>query len=325
MAFERNLEDNLFALREDLVNHIYKHGPYHTFHIYDPKHRIISKATVRDRVVHHLIFRELYEIFNPTFIFHSYSSRLGKGAHRAVKNLSKILRSVSHNYTQPTFALKCDIKQFFASVPHQKLLTIIQRKIKESVLRLVEQIVASFSSQPLFNNSTEIASSTDARWDFSHDGIGLPIGNVTSQIFANIYLNELDQFIKHTLKVKHYFRYADDFVLLNDNQNILQQQLNTIDNFLQTELSLLLHPDKVSIKKYTQGIDFLGYVILPRHIVLRTKTKRRMFKKLTEKKLLWQMGEITDESFNNSLQSYLGMLKHGDCFWLRQKILEYTH
>ena len=117
MAFERNLEDNLFALREDLVNHIYKHGPYHTFHIYDPKHRIISKATVRDRVVHHLIFRELYEISNPTFIFHSYSSRLGKGAHRAVKNLSKILRSVSHNYTQPTFALKCDIKQFFASDP----------------------------------------------------------------------------------------------------------------------------------------------------------------------------------------------------------------
>lgn len=153
MAFERDLEDNLFALREELVNHTYKHGPYHTFHVWDPKHRIISKATVRDRVVHHLIFGELYEIFNPTFIFHSYSSRLGKGAHRAVKNLSEILRSVSHNHTKPTFALKCDIKQFFASVSHQKLLAIIQRKIKDrGILRLVEEIIVSFSSQSSINN-----------------------------------------------------------------------------------------------------------------------------------------------------------------------------
>ncbi|MBI4427271.1 MAG: Retron-type reverse transcriptase [Candidatus Magasanikbacteria bacterium] len=153
MLFERNLEDNLFILREELANHTYKHGPYHTFHIYDPKHRIISKATVRDRVVHHLIFRELYRVFNPTFIFHSYSSRLGKGAHLAVKNLSEILRSASHNYTKPTFALKCDIKQFFASVPHQKLLAIIQRKIKDSQLFwLVEEIITGFSSRPLLND-----------------------------------------------------------------------------------------------------------------------------------------------------------------------------
>ena len=144
---------------------------------------------------------------------------------------------------------------------------------------------------------------------------------MTSQIFANIYLNELDQFIKHTLNVKHYFRYADDFVLLDYNQNTLQQQLSTIDVFLRQELSLLLHPSKVSIKKYTQGIDFLGYIVLPRHIVLRTKTKRRMLKKLDEKKRLWQAGEITEESFNQSLQSYLGVLKHGNCFALRQKIL----
>ena len=154
MAFERNLEDNLFVLQDDLARHTYKHGHYHTFHVWDPKHRIISKATVRDRVAHHLVFRELYKIFNPTFIFHSYSSRLGKGAHRAVKNLSNILRSVSHNYTKPTFALKCDIKQFFASVPHQKLLQIIQRKIKDSqLLWLVQEVVASFSSQPLLNQT----------------------------------------------------------------------------------------------------------------------------------------------------------------------------
>ncbi|MFH1947071.1 MAG: reverse transcriptase domain-containing protein [Candidatus Magasanikbacteria bacterium] len=152
MLFERNLEDNLFVLREELLNHSYKHGQYHTFHIWDPKHRVISKAAVRDRVVHHLVFIELYRIFNPTFIFHSYSSRIGKGTHLAVKNLSNILRSASHNYTKPSFALKCDIKKFFDSVSHQKLLQIIQRKIKDSqFLWMVEQIITGFSSQPLFN------------------------------------------------------------------------------------------------------------------------------------------------------------------------------
>ena len=153
MLFERNLEDDLFVMQEELANHTYKHGQYHTFHIWDPKHRVISKATVKDRVVHHLVFRELYRIFNPTFIFHSYSSRLGKGAHLAVKNLSNVLRSASHNHTKPTFVLKCDIKQFFATVPHQKLLAIIQRKIKDSrILWLAEEIIAGFSSPSCLNN-----------------------------------------------------------------------------------------------------------------------------------------------------------------------------
>jgi len=152
MSFERDLEDNLFSLHEELLNHTYKHGPYHTFHIYDPKHRIISKAIVKDRVVHHLVFKELYNIFNPTFIYHSYSSRINKGTHLAVKNLSNSFRSLSHNYTRPVFALKCDIKKFFDSVNHQKLLAIIHKKIKDSqLLHLVQEIVDSFSSRPLQN------------------------------------------------------------------------------------------------------------------------------------------------------------------------------
>ncbi len=147
MLFERNLEDNLFSLHEELKNNSYKHGPYHTFHIYDPKHRIISKATVKDRIVQHLIFKELYNIFDPTFIYHSYSSRLGKGTHRAVKNLAKATRTLSRNYTKPVFVLKCDIKKFFASVSHQKLLSIIKRKIKDNqTLCLVEEIITSFPS-----------------------------------------------------------------------------------------------------------------------------------------------------------------------------------
>lgn len=147
MEFEYNLEDNLFVLHDELSAGVYRHSPYHTFYIYDPKHRVISKATVRDRVVHHLVFKELYRIFDPLFIYHSYSSRLGRGTHLAVNSLARALRAASRNYTRPCFALKCDIRRFFDSVPHGKLMAIIQNKIKDSrFLRLTEEILRSFST-----------------------------------------------------------------------------------------------------------------------------------------------------------------------------------
>lgn len=138
----------------------------------------------------------------------------------------------------------------------------------------------------------------------------MPIGNITSQIFANTYLNELDWFIKRKLKLKNYFRYADDFIIIHQDEAFLNETLNLLDEFLERELKLQLHPNKVSIDKLHQGIDFLGYVILPHHIVMRTCTKRRMFKKIVKKKAEFQSGLISGESFNQSLQSYLGILKH---------------
>lgn len=140
----------------------------------------------------------------------------------------------------------------------------------------------------------------------------MPIGNVTSQIFANIYLNELDRFIKNQLKIKYYFRYADDFVILHPDKLLLEVWLGLLENFLRRDLSLELHPQKVEIRKISQGIDFLGYVVLPHHIVLRTKTKRRMFKKLRQKRLELESGQITPESYYQTLQSYLGILRHGN-------------
>lgn len=150
---------------------------------------------------------------------------------------------------------------------------------------------------------------------------GLPIGNVTSQIFANIYLDKLDQFIKHQHKVKNYFRYADDFVLVHRDQKYLQNTLIQIQRFLQQELLLELHPGKVSIRKFCWGVDFLGYVILPHYIVLRTKTKQRMLKKMSQRKYELEEGTITPESFRQSLQSYLGILKHCQGFNIKQQLL----
>lgn len=146
LKFERHLEDNIFALHAELNSQTYRHASYSTFQIYDPKHRIISKASVRDRLVHHVVFNELYRIFNPGFIYHSYSSRLERGTHLAVENLAHCLRKVSRNYTCPAFVLKCDIKKFFASVSHKRLLEIIENKIKDNqFLWLVREIVGSFS------------------------------------------------------------------------------------------------------------------------------------------------------------------------------------
>ncbi|MFH0770454.1 MAG: reverse transcriptase domain-containing protein [Candidatus Peregrinibacteria bacterium] len=303
--FERNLEQNLFRLHRELVAGTYRHQPYSAFTICDPKQRRIHKATVRDRILHHAVFTVLNPIFEPTFIAHSFSCRKGKGTHRAVDALDRMLRSVSRNATRHCFVLKCDIHQFFASVDHSALLDILSKRVRDDkTLGLLREIIESFTT-----NDPTI---------FQRKGI--PIGNLTSQLFANIYLNEFDQFIKHTLHIKHFVRYTDDFVVVAGTQEELQTTLASIGSFLKERLHLDLHPHKVTIRKYRQGIDFLGYVLLPHHRVLRTKTKQRMLRKLTKRIENCKAGQLPPESVEQSLQSYLGVLSHANCYRLSQDL-----
>ena len=278
--FEFNLEDNLFQLRHELKNQTYRHGSYASFYVTDPKLRHIHKATVCDRVLHQAVFRVLYPIFDRHFIFDSYSCRLDKGTHRAVNRLETFCRQLSQNNAKPIFALKCDIKKFFDSVDQKILIGLISRKIGAvDAIWLIEKIIKSFPQ-------------------------GLPLGNVTSQLFANIYLNELDQFIKHKLKEKRYIRYCDDFVILGDDPLYLLKLSEEINSFLADNLKLSLHPDKIIIRQYRQGIDFLGYVVLPYHRVLRTRTKKRLLRRVTGK----------------NIPSYLGVLRHCRGFRIKQAI-----
>ncbi len=280
--FNRALMHELMLLHHDLRNGLYVHGPYERFTINDPKPRTIHKASVRDRVLHRAIYRQLYPLFDLTFIHDSYSCRNDKGTHRAVGQLVRSARQVSHNATQPCWALKLDIRRFFDSIDHEVLLSLLRRRVHDHRLaQLLEQIIRSFTVQP---------------------GKGLPLGNLTSQLFANVYLDPLDKFVKHQLRAPHYLRYADDFVLLGQDKRALIDQLVEIQSFLIGRLQLLLHPGKVSIRKLTQGIDFLGYVVLPHHTVLRTRTKRRMLRRVTEQ----------------NLPSYLGLLEHCSGFALGQ-------
>ncbi len=300
--FEFNLEDNLFQLHQELKVKTYQHYHYTAFNICDPKPRRIHKACVRDRVLHHAVFRVLYPLFDKGFIHDSYSCRLGKGTHRAVSRLEKFCRQLNQNNHKNIFALKCDIRKFFDSIDQDVLLELISRKVKDNgTLWLLEKIVKSFEK--------------DA-------GKGLPLGNVTSQLFANIYLNEIDQFAKHGLEVKYYFRYCDDFVILGKDKEDLSGLIPLIGDFLKDKLKLTLHSDKIIIRKHLQGIDFLGYVVLPYYRVLRTKTKRRILRKLKNKYQGLENNAISKESFNQALQSYFGVLKHCCGYKIEKAIVE---
>lgn len=298
--FERHLEDNLFQLNTSLIDKTYKHGAYKSFYVRDPKVRHIHKASAKDRVVHHLVSKILEEIFEPIFYAHSYSCRNGKGTHKAIEAFVKMAQKVSKNNTSSLFILKCDIKKFFASVDHHILLNQLQSRIKDKdFLWLLNEIIKSFQTEESI-------------------GKGMPIGNLTSQLFANIYMNPLDQYMKHELKLRHYIRYADDFVVLSNDKNFLEDLIPNIGNFLQSELKLSLHPKKISIDDYYLGIDFLGYVVFPNFIVPRTKTKKRMIRKIYKRAQLVRNNNLPIELLNQTVQSYLGYLSHANSFKLSQ-------
>lgn len=279
--FSYGLMDNIITLHEDLVSGKYVHGSYHAFKISDPKPRDIHKATVRDRLVHHAIYRKLYPFFDRRWISDSYSCRDNKGTHRAMDRFNSFAYKVSKNNTRTAWVLKCDIKKFFASIDHNVLFDILSKYISDKkTMDLIKGVVSSFYS--------------------TGPNKGLPLGNLTSQMLVNIYMNEFDRFVKHTLKEKYYIRYADDFVILFENRKTLEHLIPQIKLFLETHLKLSLHPKKVFIKTMTSGVDFLGWIHFLDHRVLRTSSKRRMMRNLKEK------GSAAQK------QSYRGMLIHGN-------------
>ncbi|OGI33485.1 MAG: hypothetical protein A2420_04190 [Candidatus Moranbacteria bacterium RIFOXYC1_FULL_44_13] len=289
--FSLRLMDNIFSLHRDLLNHTWKHGGYQAFKINDPKPRDIHKASVRDRLLHHAVYRILYPFSEKTFIADSYSCRIGKGTHRAINRFRAFAHKVSKNNTRTCWILKCDIRKFFANIDHGILLLILREYIPDKkIIWLLENVIESFSS------------------DWS--GIGLPLGNLTSQLFVNIYMNEFDQFVEHRLKAKYYIRYCDDFVIFSEDKEHLEDIISPIKIFLKEKLKLELHPEKVFIKTLASGMDFLGMVNFSDYRILRTKTKKRMLKNIKQKRFLLREGLISDSLFNQSLHSYLVMLKH---------------
>lgn len=289
MEYELHLSDNIIYLHSILKDKSYQHSGYSAFHVADPKPRNIHKATVQDRLVHHLIYKELYWYFDKRFIYDSYSCRVNKGVHRANNRFKKFAGQVSKNNTRTCYVLKCDIKKFFASVDHNILKNILTRHIQDhDILHILFNIIDSFHS--------------------TREGVGLPLGNLTSQLLVNVYMHEFDMYIKQELRVKYYIRYADDFVIMHEDSNYLKTLLPKIEMFLKNTLKLVLHDHKVSLETYASGVDFLGWVHFPYHKQLRTVTKRNIIRKLHK------------YAKPETITSYRGLLGHGDTYKLRKYI-----
>jgi len=276
--FQFNLMNNILQLHEDLKNKTYKHGGYQEFKINDPKPRTIHKATVRDRLLHHAVYRILYSFYDKTFIADSFSCRNNKGTRKAINRFRKFSYIVSKNNTKTCWILKCDIRKFFANVNRQILSDMLSRSILDGkIVDLLNGIIFSFDK-------------------------GLPLGNLTSQLFANVYLNELDQFVKHKLKITYYIRYADDFVIFSEDKKYLENLIFEISEFLENKLKLQMHPDKIFIKTLSSGVDFLGWVNFSVH---RTMIAR-----------------INKNPTVETLNSYLGFIRHGNARKIKDGFLK---
>lgn len=290
LEFEANREDNLFQAIEVLKDGTYQPGEYRVFKVWEPKERIIMALPFFDRVIQHMIVNFIEPIFEKRFLFHSYACRKGKGVHEASKTLSKWLYELEVVQGKKIYAIKGDIHHYFQSVSHDILKAEIRRYISDkALLKILDRIIDHNGIFP--------------------PGVGIPVGNLTSQLFANVYLNKLDQFVKHELKVKYYVRYMDDFIILSEDPAELRRLLAIIEEFLRRELRLELNP-KTTILAAKNGINFVGYIHYKDHKKIRKDARRRLTKLLKA----FETGEVELEYFDRSIESRFGHMEHADTY-----------
>lgn len=337
LLFEKHFEEEIFKLYDEIKSGAYKPGRSICFIVKYPVKREIFAAHFRDRVVHHLIYNYVSNIFDKTFINDSYSCRVGKGTHYGIKRIDKFIRSCSQNYSKPAYILKLDIKGYFMSIDRN----ILFKKIKEVIGSKYHQInfdlpmVLDLIKKTILNDPTAdcIIKGKRSDWNglpkdkslfFTNPNCGLPIGNLTSQLFGNVYLNDFDHFVKRDLKIKYYGRYVDDFVLIHKSKVYLKSIISKIYYFLLSALKLILHPDKIYLQHISKGVKYLGAVIKPYRIYIGNRTKGNFHTAIKKhSKIVYHhkpMQEDIDRLIS-SLNSYLGMMFHYKSFKLRKRIL----
>ena len=301
LAFAEHWRHHLAVLRCDLATKRYRPKPLEKFILRDPKTRVISVSDFRDRIVHHALVNILQPIFEPTFIHDSYASRKGKGTLPAIKRFDEFKRQTMRNNTRPGHVLKADIHHYFDTVDHEVLLCIIGRKMRDpDVLLLIQLILENHHSKT--------------------PGKGMPLGNWTSQFFANIYLNELDQFVKQELGVKRYIRYVDDFVILHESREELEKYKLHIGDFLEEKLRLKLHPTKCSIIPFHHGVAFLGFRIFPYHKLVTRRNWRKIRRKIEGLLEAYEHNEIEAEKVFGVLMGWNAYAAQGNTYQIRQRL-----
>ncbi len=338
LRFEMNLEENLMDLYHEIAERRYRVGRSICFMTNVPVKREIFAADFRDRVVHHLLCNYVGPLFERTFITDSYSCRKGMGTHFGIGRLEHHIRSCSNNYQWKCYLLKLDIQGYFMNINRQILFDIITQKLDRFANRkaydgktwsqvIDYDLVRYLSHEIVFNDPTENCEvrGTQRQWvglppskSLFHtpDGCGLPIGNLTSQLFSNVYLSKLDDFVKRTLRVKHYGRYVDDFFIVGTDRVKLMQLVPVIRNFLKEELGLMLHPDKIYLQEVTKGVNFLGANIKPYRRYLVNKTKRRINRQM--RSAVYRPSRLMVATVN----SYLGYMRHLSCQNYIRKLVE---
>ncbi|MBL7206306.1 MAG: hypothetical protein ISS36_01765 [Candidatus Aenigmarchaeota archaeon] len=308
--FESNLKQNILQLKRELKTQTYKPKPLKVFVIKDPKTRVISASDFRDRVIHHALCNIIEPMFDRIFISDSYASRKNKGTHVALKRFDrfkwkvsgngKLVKNVKDKNMVVGYVLKADIKHYFNSIDHRILMSIISRKIKdEKILWLIRKI--------LKNHNPKIS------------GKGMPIGNLTSQLFANIYLNQLDYFIKHRFRARFYIRYMDDFIILHNSKKVLEKWKKQINKFLES-MKLELHPEKSKIFPIHKGICVVGYRVFYNYKLLKKSNIRLIHWRIKEFRRLHERGNISREKIFESMQSWFAYAKYGNTYSLIKRI-----
>ncbi|MCL4374540.1 reverse transcriptase/maturase family protein [Patescibacteria group bacterium] len=312
------LENNLLKLQKELITEIYLPSPYLCFTVYETKVRKVAAPAFRDRVLQHCLVSQIEPLFERRFIYDSYACRKGKGTHLGMRRVKKFLQAARSKYGKdaPIYCLRMDVRKFFASVSWDVLLFCVNKTVVcEKTRRLIEKIITQYR---FFNLKGEYINPTEDVMNINKR-CGLPIGNLTSQLFANIYLNELDHFVKETLKVRWYARYMDDFLVIHPDKNYLKQLKDDIKLFLEYHLQLELSANKVVVQNTKSGIPFVGYLIFYDHVRVRGKTLIRMRRKLKSKTELFER-KGDSRKFKAVRSSIKGHLKFANSYNL-QKIL----
>lgn len=318
MAYTDNLEENLITLQNELIWKTYEVGHYRLFYVYEPKRRLIMALQFKDRVAQHAIYRQLNPLLDKQFIFDSYACRIGKGTHKAVKRLQYWFRQTDRK-PQKYYYLKLDISKYFYRIDHEILMDILRKKIADKdLLDVLHGIINCEDTRFGLPLGADIG---DVAFDELLADVGLPIGNLTSQMFANLYLDQLDQFCKHKLGLHYYIRYMDDVIILHHSKKHLERVKNEIAAFLDTELHLQLN-NKTCIRPTSMGAEFVGFRIWSTHVKLRRKTARKMVKRLEYVFGAYKAGEIDRAAMDRTVASYRGILKHFDSHGMAQQLNE---
>lgn len=330
LAFEAHRQDELIDLHNKLtyfpkdgvpgnpLESSYHVGKYRKKKIYEPKPRIVMALSYPDRVVQWAYYQKLNPLFDRQFITHSYGCRVGKGTTKAREQLQTWLRKASRS-PKKWYVLKLDIAKYFYRVDHEVLMKILSRHIKDPlILRDLYKLINCEETAFGLPAGVQPELCKQEGWIYNR---GMPIGNLTSQMFANIYLNELDQFCKHVLHIRYYIRYMDDIIILWPDKEELFQILAEIERFLDEELRLELNK-KTCIRPAWLPVTFVGALITPKKIIMRKSTRKRMFRRMKFIKGLFEAGKITFEKVNNTMQSYFGMIGHFTAGNLLRKIID---